>query len=331
MLKVQGFGSMFEYNYGVHLKDSAIWFDADKKKRLCFISSALSTNFLKHEKVITTPQTHKLIHTKFNNVDILPCPYNHVFNLGEIEVELLPSGYILGSCQVLLYKENIKILYVGDFKLDILSTSVPLEITECDQLIIKSTYGIKKYVFPSIEIAMIPIIEFINECLEKDLVPILVADMLGNAQELVYILGEKGYDLYVHDSIRKVNRIYEEFGFLFPRYKRLNKIQDMISGVIIIPDEYRAVKKLSVIQNAVYASISEMAVNVDYVNYSTNSGYAFPLSVRSGYDEMIKFVELVNPKQIYVTGSHNVEFSADLKKRGYNSLALNHPEQLGLI
>jgi len=69
----------------------------------------------------------------------------------------------------------------------------------------------------------------------------------------------------------------------------------------------------------------------DYVNYSTNSSYTFPLSVRSGYDEMIKFVELVNPKQIYVTGSHNVEFSADLKKRGYNSFELIHPEQLDLI
>ncbi|NIP37724.1 MAG: MBL fold metallo-hydrolase, partial [Candidatus Dadabacteria bacterium] len=88
---------MIEFNDGVHLKETSIWLDATKKKNLSFLSNPLSTNFLRHSKVITTPQTHKLLERKLAAVNVLPCPYNRMFNLGNIEFEFLPSGFILGS------------------------------------------------------------------------------------------------------------------------------------------------------------------------------------------------------------------------------------------
>ena len=99
---------MIEFNDGVHLKDTPIWLDATKKKRLSFLSNPLSTSFVKHNKVITTPQTYKLLKRKLTNINVLPCPYNHLFNLGNIEVEFLPSGFINGSSQILIYSDNKK-------------------------------------------------------------------------------------------------------------------------------------------------------------------------------------------------------------------------------
>jgi len=322
---------MFEFNNGVHLKDSAIWFDASKKKKLSFISNALSTKFLRHEKVITTPQTYKLLKSRFKSIDVLQCPYNHVFNLGEIEVELLPSGYIPGACQILLYKGNLKILYVADFKMDVLAMSTPLELTQCDILIIKSKFGIKKYIFQSVDIAIIPIIEFINDCLEREQLPVLVADRIGNSQELIRLIGDMGYNLYIHDSIHRINRLYEESGFLFPEYMILGKAGKTMSGVVIIPEEYRTDKILISLDNTVYASVSEISVDDNYDKSILNVSYCFPFSVRSGYDEMLKFVELVNPGEVYVTGNHNLEFSDKLRIRGYDSSALMSPRQLDLI
>ena len=322
---------MFELNEGVHLKGTAIWFDASKKKKLSIISNARSTNFFRHDKVITTPQTYRILKLRFKKTDVLPCPFNHVFNLGEIEVELLPSGYIPGACQVLLYKKNKKILYVADFKLDVLTMSTPIELTQCDILIMKSVFGIKKYIFQSVEVAIIPIIEFINTCLEREQLPVLVADRIGNSQEIIRIIGEKDYDVYVHDSIHRINRLYEDFGFLFPEYLVLGDAGISMNGVVIIPAEYRSDKKLMSLNNTVYASVSEISVDDKIDNSSLNSSYRFPFSVRSGYDEMLKFVELVNPGEVYITGNNNLEFSDDLRKRGYNSSALMSPRQLDLI
>ncbi|NIS09741.1 MAG: MBL fold metallo-hydrolase, partial [Candidatus Dadabacteria bacterium] len=120
-----------------------------------------------------------------------------MFNLGNIEFEFLPSGFILGSAQILIYIDNKKILYTNDFNLDVLGTSDPIEITQCDTLVLKSTYGKKKYFFPSPEIAINTVSDFIDSCFEKDLVPVLLSEPLGNSQELVKLLGERGYKITV--------------------------------------------------------------------------------------------------------------------------------------
>ncbi len=322
---------MIEYNDGVHLKDTGIWIDATKKKNLSILSNPLSTGFLRHSKLITTPQIQKLLEKKLSSVSVLPCPYNHMFNLGNIDVELLPSGFILGSAQVLIYIDNKKILYTNDFNLDVLGTSDPIEITQCDTLILKCTYGKKKYFFPSPEIAVNAIADFIDDCFENDLVPVLLAEPLGNSQELVNLLGERGYKLIVHDSIYKNLEIYRSFGINFTKYKRLKKDSDLDSKVLIIPPEQRNKDRFAKMESAVFAGVSELAVEPEVVKSSLGVEHAYPFSIRAGYDEMLKLVELVRPKEVFLTGSTNVEFSADLKKKGVNAKALQDPEQLRLI
>ena len=323
---------MFEFNNGVHLKGTAIWFDAIKKKKMSFITNALATAYLNHEKVIATPQTCRLLKSRIKKANMLPCPYNHVFNLGKTEVEFIPSGYIPGSCQVLLYKGNKKILYVSDFKLDLLAMATPIEITQCDYLVIKSTFGVRKYIFQNAEVAIIPIIEFINNCIQNDQVPVLLTDRIGISQEIIRLVAERGFDLFVHDSIHRINIIYQELGYQMPGYSRLTNSTGSVRGVIIVPREYKKDNILLSQQNAVHAAISEIAIN-DSGFDTTDSGtdYSFPFSIRSGFDEMLKYVELVKPSEVYVTGNFNTEFSGELGKKGYKSYVLNNPEQLNLI
>ncbi len=322
---------MIEFNDGVHLKDTAIWLDATKKKSLSFLTSPVATPFVKHSKVITMVETHKLLESKLASVNVLPCPYNHQFNLGNIEVELLPSGFILGSSQILVYRDDQKILYTNDFNLDVLQTSKPVEITQCDTLIIKSTYGKKKYFFPSPDIAIKTIEDFVDGCFEKDLVPVILAEPLGNSQELCKLLGDTGYKLSVHSSIYKNIEVYKSFGVEFENCSRIKKGEDFDSKVVVIPFDARGKQRYEEIENAVFAAVTEQAVDPEAVKSTLGVEYAFPFSIRAGYDEMLKFVELTRPKEVLVLGSTNVEFSADLRKKGVNAKALQDPEQLRLI
>jgi len=318
---------MFDYSNGVHLRDSTIWFDAFKKKKLSFITNALATDFVKHEKVITTPQTYKLLERRLKNVNVLTCPYNHVFNLGNIEVELLPSGFILGSCQVLLFMENTKILYTSDFNLDVLQTSENIEITECDILIIKSIYGKKQYFFPSTDIALNPIIGFISNCFDQDLIPVLLVEPLGNSQELAKLLISEGYKICVHDTIYRNTNIYKDFGIELYNYSPI-KGSEFDSRVLLIPPDKKNESKFLKIDGLEFANISESAMRT---KKGSDVKYNFPFSIRPGYDQMIKFVKLVNPKEVYVTGNMNVEFANDLKEKGFKANILQSPEQLSLI
>ncbi|NIP37723.1 MAG: hypothetical protein GWO07_01460, partial [Candidatus Dadabacteria bacterium] len=170
----------------------------------------------------------------------------------------------------------------------------------------------KKYFFPSPEIAINTVSDFIDSCFEKDLVPVLLSEPLGNSQELVKLLGERGYKITVHDSIFKNIELYKSFGITFPKYKKLKKDTDLDSRVLVIPPEQRKKARFAKMENAVFVGISELAVVPETVKSSLGVEYAFPFSIRAGYDEMIKLVELVRPKEVLLTGSTNVEFAADL-------------------
>ncbi|NIP39454.1 MAG: hypothetical protein GWO07_13490, partial [Candidatus Dadabacteria bacterium] len=111
----------------------------------------------------------------------------------------------------------------------------------------------------------------------------------------------------------------------------LKKDTNLDSRVLVIPPEQRKKARFAKMENAVFAGISELAVVPETVKSSLGLEYAFPFSIRAGYDEMLKLVELVRPKEVLLTGSTNVEFAADLKKKGVNAKALQDPEQLRLI
>jgi len=58
---------------------------------------------------------------------------------------------------------------------------------------------------------------------------------------------------------------------------------------------------------------------------------AFPLSDHCGYDELIQFVEIVRPEEVYLVGGFSIEFARTLQKRGFDAKPLEKPTQLKLL
>lgn len=137
------------YDEGIHIKDTDLWFDAKKPVKLSFISNANVSSFDSHERIISTPETIDLIGNKANGLNVLACPYNRPFSFGKLMIELLPSGYALGSSQIVVDSEGTRIVYTGDLKLRYSATSKYIEMRRCDKLIMKCRYALPKFLFPS--------------------------------------------------------------------------------------------------------------------------------------------------------------------------------------
>ena len=58
---------------------------------------------------------------------------------------------------------------------------------------------------------------------------------------------------------------------------------------------------------------------------------AYAMSNHAGYDELIQYVEIVKPKEIYLLEGQSVEFSNSLKSRGYNAKPIENQVQLKLL
>ncbi|MCA9809346.1 MAG: MBL fold metallo-hydrolase, partial [Candidatus Dadabacteria bacterium] len=184
---------MIEYDKGIHLKGTDLWFDSGRKRELSFVSSAAVEGPFNSEKIIATPETVRLLEGRMKNPAALACPYGRPFSLGSVRVELIPSGSMLGSAQICVEKDGKTIIYTGDISLESLRTAKPAQVRECDVLVLKCTYAAPEYSFPPAEEVVSDIVEFVRGAISAGDVPVLIAEPTGKAPELAKILSDEGF------------------------------------------------------------------------------------------------------------------------------------------
>jgi Cft2 family RNA processing exonuclease len=55
---------------------------------------------------------------------------------------------------------------------------------------------------------------------------------------------------------------------------------------------------------------------------------AFPLSDHAGYDDLLKYVELVQPRRVLTLHGYASDFARDLRRRGIEAWSLVSPDQM---
>ncbi|MEQ9619953.1 MAG: MBL fold metallo-hydrolase [Deltaproteobacteria bacterium] len=322
---------MIEYDQGIHLKGTDLWFDSRKKTKLSFISSANVDRFVSPEKVISTPETIKLIEKRIKKSVVLACPYHRPFTLGNLQVELIPSGCMPGSSQIVINNGSKLIIYTGDLNLRQSLTSVPAHVKRCQILVLKCTYGAPKYTFSPSEEVIGSLIEFIDVSLSSGSSPVMLAETPGKAQEVMKILSGNGYKMSVHKSIYKAAKIYEQSGIELSNYEPFRP-KRLEGKVLIFPPLKGESRNLEKIKNKRVALIIEAANDeISYMKRIFNADEIFPLSTHAGYDELLEFVEFVGPETVYLTHGYATGFARTLQKRGYEAIPLEKPVQLKLL
>lgn len=322
---------MIEYDQGIHLRGTDLWFDSRKKAKFSFISNANTGRFVPPEKVIATPETIRLIEKRIKKSVTLACPYNRPFTLGNVQVELIPSGYMLGSAQIEVKKAGKTIIYTGDINLRESLTSEPAQVKRCQILVLKCTYGSPKYVFPSADKVMESLTEFIDDSFSSGAVPVLLAEAVGKAQETIKRLSEAGYKFGVHKSIHKALKIYEEFGIQFPNYE-VFKPKKTEGRVLVFPPLKGESKDIDKIRDKRVGIVIESAPDeLASIKQVFNADEVFPLSSHAEFDELLQFVEFVRPEKVYLIHGHPTEFARALQKRGFEAVPLEKPAQLKLL
>ncbi len=321
---------MIEYDEGIHLKNTDIWFDAKKGAKFSFISHANLGHLAPHDKVIATPETLKLCEGKLKNSVTLACPYGRQFSLGKAQVELIPAGYILGSAQIVVEINGSRIIYTGEFKLGGSKTIEPGEAKRCDILVMRCTYGLPKYVFPNADEVVENLCAFVEKFLSRGITPVLLANPLGESQEVVKILGDMGYRLSLHSSIFRIVKIYEDFGVSFSNYDRYRS-KKIEGSILIVPPYARGGQVVEGIEEKRIAVLTGWALEKEFVKSVFGADEAFPISNCADFKELIAYVGFAKPREVYLVGRFSAEFARVLKKRGFNAKPLERPSQLRLI
>jgi DNA ligase 1 len=317
------------YERGVYLPQQDVWLDPWDAKRFAFISHAHSDHIAPHEEIIISERTARLLRSRLPGHRT-----EHVLPFGEerivhgINLMLLPAGHIFGSAQCFLCIGDESLLYTGDFKLRPGKSAEQARWRKADTLIMETTFGLPRYRFPPAEQVIDQMVAFCREAIDTGNVAVLLGYSLGKAQEILCSLDGAGLTPMLHGSVYQMTRIYEQFGQSFCKYVRYNP-NDVAGKVLICPPSANRSHMLERIPRKRVAMISGWAVDPNAV-YRYQVDAAFPLSDHADYDDLIRFVELVQPRRVLTLHGFAAAFARDLRNRGIEAWALNEENQMEL-
>ncbi|MCC7570206.1 MBL fold metallo-hydrolase [Candidatus Micrarchaeota archaeon] len=229
-------------------------------------------------------------------------------------VKYYDAGHIIGSVQIQIETPEGRVGYTGDLKPKTRGKIKGAQTMGCEYLIIESTYA--RSIHPSYEKV---VEDFGNYLKRKNGTKLIGAYKIGKAQEVNMILNEEGITPIVSPSIAKINEIYPE------------KLDYVVAGTQesqeMVKKEYVAILPPSKITRELANELSTAFNEKVYTIGMTAQPWAiakydktFAISDHADQQELVDYVETVNPKMVLTTHGDDLFLANLLRKRGFNAI-----------
>ena len=319
------------YDYGVHLSGTLVWFDPTRAREFSLLSSARHHLGDRQKRVLMSEPTSRLLSAvSGKRARGLVSPFHRPFTLGNLRIEMFPSGYMWGasSFRVTLGSGHT-VVYSGPFASQRNRTAEKPEIMNCDTLILDATYGHPDDRHPPQANVEASILDWTQQTLANGDMPVILVANPGKAQDLVQALGQAETPIRVHRQIHAYNRGYQALGIDLPDTRQFRGAPSK-GEVLIWPSH---LKKSTSIRNLKRVKFAALTGRDDIAGVTRRMRVAnvFPWSVRSDYDGLLKYVKKCKPGRIITVGRHAERLASELSQKGYTAEALPLQPQLRLI
>jgi putative mRNA 3-end processing factor len=172
-----------------------------------------------HGAVLATQETLDLMRLRYGENfagTTQALAYGESVNLGGAKISLHPAGHILGSAQVAVEVDGLRVVASGDYKnaaeptggSTIDPTCPPFELVRCDLFITEATFALPvfRHGEPVAEIGKL----LHSLALFPERAHLVGAYSIGKAQRLIALLRKAGYQapIYLHGAMEKITNYY---------------------------------------------------------------------------------------------------------------------------
>jgi len=168
-----------------------------------------------HGAVLATQETLDLMRLRYGENfagSTQAIKYGESLSLGGAKVTLHPAGHVLGSAQIAVEANGLRVVASGDYKNVSDPTCAPFELVPCDVFITEATFGLPvfRHGDPDAEIAKL----LHSVALFPERAHLIGAYSLGKAQRVIALIRKAGHDkqIYLHGSMEKITRYYQNRG-----------------------------------------------------------------------------------------------------------------------
>src|SRR6516225_1879024 len=165
-----------------------------------------------HSAVLATQETLDLMRLRYGDNfagTAQAIAYGESLELGGVTVTFHSAGHVLGSAQIAVAANGLRVVASGDYKNVADPTCAPFEMVPCDVFITEATFALPvfRHGDPNAEIRKL----MDSVALFPERAHLVGAYSLGKAQRVMALIREAGYDkpIYLHGAMETITRYYE--------------------------------------------------------------------------------------------------------------------------
>ena len=168
-----------------------------------------------HGAVLATSETLDIMRLRYGDDfagSTQAVRYGEIVSLGGAQVTFHPAGHVLGSAQICVEADGLRVVASGDYKDVPDPTCAPFALVPCDVFITEATFGLPvfRHGDPAAEIAKL----LRSVALFPERAHLVGAYSLGKAQRVMALIRRGGYDrpIYLHGALDSITRYYQRVG-----------------------------------------------------------------------------------------------------------------------
>ncbi len=311
--------SMFHYQHGLKITALDLAVDYTRRQPRGFVSHAHADHMARHELAFCTPETAALYRHRLGDHRIRPMPLGESLEWRDHRLTTHAAGHCLGSAMLHVETDEGSMLYTGDFKLGASVTAAPADPPEADVLVMESTFGDPRYQLPPREEVIEQLIRTVQLILNSGRTPLIHAYVMGKSQEVTKLLTQRGIPVQQHPLTFEMSQVYEQLGCKLGDFKRYDD-QYLPGHVVIAPPFMQQAPRLRNLGRTSSIVVTGWA-HSPRGRQTSGADFAIPLTDHADYTELLKCIDLVQPRIIYCTHGP-VAFVDDLCRRGLDARPL---------
>src|ERR1700684_1538520 len=133
-------------------------------------------------------------------------------NLGGAKVTFHPAGHVLGSAQIAVEADGLRVVASGDYKNGSGPPCAPFELVPCDVFIAEATFALPVFRHGDADLEIAKLLRSV--ALFPERAHLVRAYSLGKAQRVIALLRKAGHEapIYLHGAMENITRYYESRG-----------------------------------------------------------------------------------------------------------------------
>jgi putative mRNA 3-end processing factor len=193
-----------------------------------------------HGAVLATQETLDLMRLRYGDNfagTTQAIQYGETVTLDGVRATFHPAGHVLGSAQIAVECNGLRIVAAGDYKDVADPTCAPFELVQCDVFITEATFGLPvfRHGDPDGEIGKL----LQSVALFPERAHLIGAYSLGKAQRVIALIRKAGYDrpIYLHGAMETITRYYERRGIALGELRAVRdaKKAELAGAIAICP------------------------------------------------------------------------------------------------